>query len=155
MSSADDMPLSGSKPDPAGGAYKVATSATTTIAAAGAAVKAAGVTAGKGAKKDVTIATSNRITMDNRSKRLMHVHFEGTLDVASGTDALNAQLFKNGALIAGATSLSVAVTAGTPLAVSIDILVELVVGDFLEIFVENEDTSANVDLSTGELTVIG
>lgn len=153
MPLADDMPAS-AKPDPAGGAYNFATPAATTIAAADTPVKSAGVTAALGANKGVTITTSNRITMDRRSKRMMLVKFKGTIDVATGTVMVRAAIFKNGALVPDANTATVDVAAGTPLAVDVSILVELAGGDFLEMFVENTEGSANITL-TGQLTVVG
>ena len=173
----NDMPLQGVNPEPCGGAIKFTKPTPTPLAKAGGTKKASGTTARYGMTRDMIADTDNRLTMANRRKRLMAVSFKGTLDVASekGTkkavldaakdvidaakgvrrvpDVVTAHIFKNGSLLEGA-SHAVKVKAGSPEAVSMDILTELVVGDYLEMYVSNTGSGADVTL-TGQLQVIG
>lgn len=150
-----DMPLSG-QGDRFGGSYKVSSSAETVIATLGVPVKAAGTMVAQGDSLGVTVATTNRITWTRREPRMVFVSFRGKLDVAAAADALMAHIYKNGAALATAlNSQAVSVTAGSPLEVTISGYVEMDANDYIEVWVENEDTNANVTLTEGFVTVGG
>jgi hypothetical protein len=151
-----DMPLAGSG-DRVGGAFRVSSAAVTTIAGAGTEVKMAGTTAAAGDTVGVTVATTNRITWDNRKPGLVHVYAEGLVDIVTGTDAVVVHVFKNGVAITGAALKSEikTVTAASDLAWTISGCVEMDQGDYLELWVENSDTTENVDCAEAFMSVYG
>lgn len=148
-----DMPLS-AKEVPLGGSYKVTASAATTIGGATTPAKAAGTTAAVGASKGFTVATTNRITCNERAEALYLAVVNAALDIAAATDAVTLHLYKNGAAVAGAER-TVTVTAGTPLAVNFSSVVSLKTGDYLELWVENEDAAVNITVTEAYVSVIG
>ena len=77
-----------------------------------------------------------------------------TLDVASGADNLSVQLFKSGALITGSEQ-RVFNTAGEPSQVTAMIDTTLATGNYIEIYVENEDTTANIDVTQAYVMILG
>lgn len=148
-----DMPLS-AKGVPLGATYKVATPAATTIGGATTPVKAAGTTAAVGSVKGFTVATTNRLTCNERAEASYLVVVNGALDIAAATDAVTLHLYKNGAAVAGAER-TVTVTAGSPLAVNFSAVVSLKTGDYLELWVENEDAAVNITVTEAFVSVIG
>ena len=142
----NDMPLSGVSDHPSGGAFRFSIPATPTELPATGAVKAKGDTVQLGTARDY-LTDKNRLTATNRKARLTAVSFKGTL---SGNGVMGVHVFKNGDLLEGASAV-VKDTSGKPVAVAIDILVDLVVGDYLEMFVSGDD---EVTL-TGSLQAIG
>ncbi len=116
---------------------------TATIASAGVAVKVASTTAAKGSSHKMTLATNNRMTADWKGTRLVRVQGRFDVDVASGADALVLQIVKNGATVMFETAAQT-VTAATLKQFDIDVLIEMSNGDYIELYAENEDTTANV-----------
>jgi hypothetical protein len=151
-----DMPLAGAG-DRQGGAFRVSSAAATTISGAGTAVKMAGTTAAAGDTVGVTVAVSNRITWNDRKPGLVNVYAEGLIDVASGTDAVIVHIFKNGVAVTGAAlkSETKTVTAASDLAWTISGCVEMDQGDYLELWLENVDATANLDCAEAFMSVYG
>ena len=141
------MPAQGVSDHPCGGAFRFAIPATPTELPKTGAIKASGTTAQLGTARDYLCDTTNRLTATNRKARLTAVSFKGTL---SGSGVMGVHVFKNGDLLEGASAV-VKDTSGKPVAVAIDILTDLVVGDYLEMFVSGDD---EVTL-TGSLQAIG
>ena len=143
------MPLSGVSDHPSGGAFRFAIPATPTELPKTGAIKASGDTVQLGQARDYLI-DGNKLIATNRKARLTAVSFRGTL---SGAGAVGAHIMKNGDLIEGASYVARGKSDGA-VAVAIDILVDTVVGDYLEMFVSNTGSGADVTL-TGQLQVIG
>lgn len=147
------MPLAGSSPEPCGGAFKFTAPTPTAIAEAGTPVKAAGTTAVHGSTSQMIAVIDNRLSMICRRRRLMAAHFKGHVDISTRTDTVAVRIYKNGEPIEGAGH-AVIVKAKHPAPVDIEILTQMVVGDFLEMYVETLATTADVTL-IGQLQVIG
>lgn len=138
-----------------GGLYFSSASATT-IAAATTAVKAAGTTAalGDGASSDLTIATTNRLTWDGATRRFL-VEFSGDLShagIEGETQRCTAQLFRDGSLVTGLET-SVDVEANGRGACSFSGIVQLRPGQYIEVWVSNEEAATNVTVQSGLLSI--
>ena len=142
------MPLSGVASQPSGGAIRFTTPATPTELPATGAIKAKGKTAQLGTARDYLCDTTNRLTATNRKARLTAVSFKGTL---SGNGVMGVHVFKNGQLLDGASAV-VKDTSGKPVAVDIQILTDLVVGDYLEVWLSGDGPEITV---MGSLQAIG
>jgi adenylate cyclase class IV len=77
-----------------------------------------------------------------------------SLDVASADDIISVQLFKNGSLITGSEQRSDN-TSAKPTNIMVMIDTTLAVGDYVEIWIENEDTTANIDVTQAYMTILG
>ena len=141
------MPAQGVASQPCGGAFKFVTPATPTELPATGAVKAKGDTAQLGTARDYLI-DGNKLIATNRKARLSALSFKGTL---SGNGVMGAHVFLNGNLIEGASAV-IKDSSGKPVAVDIQILVDLVVGDSLSMYVSGDGDEVTL---TGSLQAIG
>ena len=69
------------------------------------------------------------------------------MDVAAGTDNATLHVFVNS--VSAFETNSQSITAAARKNFQIDILLDLTNGDVVEIYAENEDTTANLDASSG------
>ena len=134
-----------------GGLY-ISSAAQTTIANQGTAVKMAGTTTAF----DVQNFThsDNRLLYSGAPTSRFFVWANVTLDVATGTDNLSVQLFKDGSFITGAESRTTN-DAGLPNNVTVMASVSLATNSYIELYLENEDTTANIDATQAQMFVIG
>lgn len=134
-----------------GGLY-ISSTAQTTIAGAGTAVKMAGTTTAF----DVQNFThsNNKLLYSGAPTSRFFVWASVSLDVATGTDELSVQLFKDGSLITGADSRTVN-TATLPNNVTVMASVSLATNSYVEIYVSNIDTTENIDATQAQMFVIG
>ena len=142
------MPLQGVAAQPSGGAIRFVTPAVPTELPKTGAIKASGKTMHLGTARDYLCDTTNRLTATNRKARLTAVSFKGTL---SGNGVMGAHVFLNGNLLEGASAV-VKDSSGKPVAVAIDILTDLVVGDSLSMYVSGDGDEVTL---TGSLQAIG
>ncbi len=135
--------------------------AATTIATAGTAVKAAGTTGATTAPRDstnvsnVTIATDNRLTYTGLQRRRVMLNANVALshaDIEGATQRLGAQLFINGVFASG-SEVQVDVEANGQSTVSIHVVIELCLNDFVELYVTNEESTANVTVQQGTMSI--
>ena len=146
--------------DVAGSLY-FATAAATTIVTAGVAAKAAGTTAATTPSRrstnvsNVTIATDNRLTYTGLHRRRMLVSANVTLShagVEGETQQLGAQLLINGTDGVGSEA-RVDVEANGQGALSLHLVIELCLNDFVELYVTNEESTANVTVQQGTMSI--
>jgi len=134
------------------GSFYVSSAAQTTIAGAGTAVKMAGTTTAISTRQFTH--TDNKLLYTGQITSRFWITATVTLDVASGADNLSVQLFKSGALITGSEQ-RVFNTAGEPSQVTAMIDTTLATGNYIEIYVENEDTTANIDVTQAYVMILG
>tara|TARA_R100000306_G_C4274346_1_gene91758 strand:+ start:25 stop:504 length:480 start_codon:yes stop_codon:yes gene_type:complete len=134
------------------GSFYISSAAQTTISGAGTAVKMAGTTTAISTRQFTH--TSNKLLYTGTPTMRFLCTATVTLDVASGADVLSVQLFKNGSLITGAEQ-RVFNTAGQPSQVTVMFDLELETSDYVEIYVENEDTTQNIDVTQGYMAILG
>ena len=134
-----------------GGLY-ISTPVQTVIASGGTAVKMLGTTTAF----DVQNFThsNNKLLYDGAPTSRFFVWANVTFDIATGTDTVSVQLFKDGSLITGAESRSVN-TAALPNTVSVMASVSLATNSYVEIYIENEDTTENIDTTQAQMFIIG
>ncbi len=87
--------------------------------------------------------TDDRIDVDFIGTKYCLIQGKFSLDVASGTDALVIQVVKNASVVLF-ESASQSQTAGTPLLFTFDFYDTLSNGDYVELYCENEDATANI-----------
>lgn len=145
-----DMPLSRNYSTCAA-AMRVATPAATTIGGAATDTKASGTTAEVGTGYGFTVATTNRITYNERVTRFGTVQLHAKVDIATGTDAVSVTIMKNGSTVVAQQTVTVA--SGTAQQVFLFSPVSLDVSDYLEIFVANEDAAVNVTVTVADMVV--
>lgn len=136
-----------------GGSVYVATPAATTGSDT-APTKTAGTFAAVAGGKDVTLATTGRITATWKGKRQALVTATGTLTNGdAGLDDFEVSIFKNGAAVTGAkvTSLIQVASTKTPFAVSVSL--ELDENDYVEVFVENTAAATPAVLTVNSLVL--
>lgn len=113
-----------------------------TVATLGVAVKLVAVTTAKGNASLVTVGTDNTFTAAFTDARVLRVQGRFDVDVASGTDNLTMHIFVNGASVFETAAQSVA--AATLKLFEFDVLLTVAATETIEIYVENEDTTANI-----------
>ncbi len=143
------------------GALFFSVAAATTIVTAGTPVKAAGTTAivdddrASTDRSQVTVATTNRLTYDGTPRRRCMINADVALshaDVEGATQRLGAQLFLNGVIVQGAEAQA-DVDANGQSMVSVHAVLELCLNDFLELYVSNEESTANVTVQHGTMSI--
>ena len=139
---------------PGWGNFYISSAAQTTISGAGTAVLMAGTTTG-GSTRNFTHASPGRLTYTGTPTSRFFVIATVTLDVAAGSNIdLSVQLFRSGSLITGAEQ-RVNNTAGNPSNVVVVTDVSLATNQYIEVFVENEDDTANIDVTQANIMVFG
>ena len=113
-----------------------------TVASADVAVKVVATTTAKGDAVGFTVGTDNTLTATFEGTRLCRVRGRFDVDVASGADALTLHVYVAGASVFETASQSV--TALTLKQFEIDVLLNVANGETIEIYAENEDTTANI-----------
>lgn len=147
-----DMPAS-KKEGLIGVTTYVSAAAATTIAAATTAVKAAGTFATRMDANGVTVTTSNKVTYDGVQKRNAMFRFNGTVNVATADDNVTVEIWKNGAEVVGASASILSVTSVATFDFSF--MDEISLDDYFEIYLVNEDTTANLTLNlNAELSLV-
>ena len=134
------------------GSLYVSTPAQTTISSSGAAVKMAGTTTALSTTKFTH--TDNKLLYTGTPTSRFFVFANVTLDVASADDILSVQLFKSGSLITGAEARSDN-TSAKPTNIVVAIDTTLATNEYIEIYVENEDTTENIDVTQAYMFVMG
>ena len=134
------------------GSFYISSAAQTTISGAGTAVKMAGTTTAISERSFTH--TSNKLLYSGQRTSRFWITASVRLDVASGTDTLSVQIFKTGSLITGSEQ-RISNTAGLPSQVTVMIDTTLATGDYVEIYVENEDTTANIDVTQAYMLCLG
>ena len=137
---------------PGWGSFYISSTAQTAISSGGTAVKMAGTTTAISSTNFTH--SNNKLLYSGTPTSRFFVTVTVTLDVATGTDNLSVQIFKNGSLITGAESRTTN-TAGLPNNVTVITDVSLATNDYLEIYVENEDTTENIDVTEGSMAIMG
>lgn len=115
---------------------------TATVATMGVPVKLASTTAEAGSSNGFTVATTQRITAAFKGTRLVRVQAVLLADLETGTDAINFHIFKNGVSVFESAANSVA--SETDEYFEIDAFIEMSEDDYIEIYAENEDATANI-----------
>lgn len=143
-----------------GGALYFATPGATTIStqALANAVKAAGTTAIIGTldtdSRDVTVAVTNRLTANWRGKRLAEVSATVSLSSATaGDEEVGLQIRKNGAAITG-LNVSGEVSQADDVTLSLSGILEIDENDYVELWVYNVDSTGNITVQGGTLTIV-
>jgi hypothetical protein len=113
-----------------------------TVATLGVPVKVVAVTTAKGDASGFTVGTDNTLTATFVGTKLCRVYGRFDVDVAAAADALTLHVFVNGA--SAFETAAQTVTALTLKQFEIDVLLEITGGDTIEIYGENEDTTANI-----------
>ena len=143
------------------GALYFSSAAATTIATAGTPVKAAGTTAAISGladatdSADITIATTNRLTYTGNQRKRFFLNAEVALshaDVEGATQRCGAQLYLNGSAITGSENQADVEANGRSM-VTVSAVIEMGLDDFVEIFVSNEESTANVTAQQGTFTI--
>ena len=143
------------------GALYFSSSAATTITTAGTPVKAAGTTAAIASladatdSVDVTVATTNRLTYTGNQRKRFFLNAQVSLshaDVEGATQRCGAQLYLNGAAITGA-EVQADVEANGRSMVTVSAVIEMGLDDFVEVFVSNEESTANVTVQQGTMSI--
>lgn len=143
------------------GALYFSSASATTIATAGTPVKAAGTTAaiaGMSASTDsvdVTVATTNRLTYTGNARKRMLLNANVDLshaDVEGATQRCGVQIYLNGSAITGAENRA-DVEANGRNNLSVSAVIEMGLDDYVEIWVSNEESTANVTVQTGSFTI--
>lgn len=114
-----------------------------TVATLGVAVKLVAVTAAKGDANGFTVGTDNTLTATFTGTKLCHVKGRFLVDNETADDAITLHVFVDSASVFETAAQTV--TAATQKFYEIDVLLNITLGDTIEIFAENEDTSSNVD----------
>lgn len=136
------------------GSLSMGTPAETTISGIGDFVKAAGTTV-VGNSNNMTPDTSGRITYDGASDRHFHIVCSISMTCASNLQTLAFRIAKNGTTIA-ASQLRRRVNTGTDIgstAVHADVM--LSTGDYLELYVANNSSTANLTIEDLYLFCMG
>ena len=115
---------------------------TATVATLGVPVKLTSTTAEVGDSNGFTVAVTQRITADFVGTRLIRVQAIVFADIATGTDTINFHIYKNGTSVFESAANSVAST--TDEYFEIDTFIEMSEDDYIEIYAENEDATANI-----------
>ncbi len=137
--------------DPHGG-YSIDTPAATTIAVPGTYVKLAGTTVEDPHIYDYDMPVDNRIRYTEDIDRHAVVSADVTIKTASGTNQLIAlQIALNGAPQARSVGKALLKASGEPLSISLHWNGHLELNDYLEIWVTNETSTANVQADTMQL----
>ncbi len=124
----------------------VATPAATTIGGTTLYYKAAGTFASQGgAAQGFTVGTDNTITYTDRQTRDVVVRVVGTVTVATGDDAIKVAVYVGGAKAFEITGT----TSSSALAVDFIGAAEIDAGEKIEIYLKNDDATANLTLSAG------
>jgi adenylate cyclase class IV len=134
------------------GSFYISSAAQTTISTAGTAVKMSGTTTAISTRQFAH--ASNRLTYEGQRTSRFIIMAVVSLDVASADDIISVQLFKNGSLITGSEQRSDN-TSAKPTNIMVMIDTTLAVGDYVEIWIENEDTTANIDVTQAYMTILG
>jgi|TARA_Y100000310_G_scaffold24623_1_gene23642 hypothetical protein len=134
------------------GSFYISSAAQTTISGAGTAVKMAGTTT-QISDRQFSHA-DNKLTYTGQRTSRFIITAVVSLDVASADDIISVQLFKNGSLITGAEQRSDN-TAAKPTNIVVMIDTTLATSDYVEIYIENEDTTANIDVTQGYVMIQG
>jgi hypothetical protein len=113
-----------------------------TVASLGVAVKLVAVTTAKGDASLITVGTDNTFTTTYNGTRLLRVRGVFDIDVAAGADNLTLHVYVGGVSVF--ETAAQAVTAATLKLFEFDVLLEVAGGDAIEIYAENEDTTANI-----------
>ena len=147
MAYADDMPA-GAKTDPQYAGLYISSSAATAITALNTPLKAAGTYAALGATGRGFLAdtTNKRITRTGRETVVALVTVQFTADIETATDVIDVMIYKNGSAVTGA-KLSPNITSGTPKQAAVSALVSFDVGDYVEVWVQNTETAADITLT--------
>lgn len=137
-----------------GGIY-VSSSAETTIAAQSTYVKAAGTTASLGiTPRNVTEATTNRLTFTGASPRIFLVIATVNTLVATATQLNGVKIAKNGTVIDASEVKDYQAVAAEDQALTAMTLVSLSSTDYVEVFLGNHTDTANMTWSTGQLVAV-
>lgn len=137
------------------GAMYVSTPAATTISVAGTYVKAAGTTTIGTNNVDFTMPANNRLTYGGTDTKVFAVSVDLTFYCATGYNEMRVQIAKNGTVIAESagggkqTASGTAAVTGTAQA-----LVSLATTDYVEIWITNVTSTANITVSVGSLMAV-
>lgn len=147
-----DMPLSKDGTQ-LGTVATITSAAATTIATAEVAVKAAGTYAkafGSAESGFAVDVSGKAIDYSNRETRDVWVDFTGSVTVASGDDDVTVDIYAG-----GAAALTQTVSSSSSVsAFAIKGLVEIEAGESIEIYLTNEDTTANLTLGAGMVLAV-
>ena len=143
------------------GALYFSSASATTIATAGTPVKAAGTTAAIAGladatdSVDVTVSATNRLTYTGNQRKRFFINAQVALshaDVEGATQRCGAQLYLNGAAITGSENQADVEANGRSM-VTVSAVIEMGLDDFVEVFVSNEESTANVTVQQGTFTI--
>jgi len=138
-----------------GGIY-VSSSAATTIAEAGTAVKAAGTTASLGATpSQITEAATNRLTYTGAEPIVAHVQLTAAVTNAGDGDQLTMYIAKGGTVIAASAVSWEHVTGANDVTVSTQALVALANAEYVEAWIANEDQTVNPTVTQMQMVLRG
>lgn len=128
------------------GIMYISSSAETTISVAGTAVKAAGTTASANASSDVTVATTNRMTYTAAPTIEVIIEVAASLSCAGTNKDVAISIAKNGTVIAHSVIERGAGSANAKGAYPVLAFAELAQNDYIEVWVQNDDSTDNVTL---------
>lgn len=138
---------------PGWGGFYISSAAATTISGGGTAVKMAGTTTATGAL-NFTHA-DNKLTYTGTPTSRFFVIATVSVSVASGADNVSVQIYKDGSLITGAEQRANTSTSAAVANVVVAIDTTLATNSYLEIWLENEDATANITAHQGYMFVLG
>lgn len=113
-----------------------------TVATLGVPVKLVSTTAQKGAASGFTVGTDNTLTPLKRDTHRYRVWGRFLVDIAAATDNVTLHIFVGG--VSAFETAAQSITAATAQLFEIDQIMEIASGAAIELYAENEDTTANV-----------
>ena len=138
-----------------GGIY-VSTPASTSIAVAGTAVKAAGTTTLFGASANKwDMSTNNRLRYIGTPTRscAINASVSLSLNTAVADKLLSAQLFVDGVLVPGAINTGFAgATTVKEVNINVNAIISLATNSYVEVWVTNEDSTDNITMQKLTMT---
>lgn len=142
---------------PVYGACNLSSSAVTTIATISTPIKAAGVTAlGSAVDMDDDGGTSNRLKYLGSITRIFNIIACTSMTSVGGGDQVALYIYKNGLPITGSEVLRTTASTGSDHgAASVNAMVSMTNGDYVELWVANNSNNNNVTITKLQMTAQG
>jgi hypothetical protein len=139
---------------PVYGALYVSSAAATTLAGAATPTKASGTTASIAAHTDVTVATTNRLTYTAAPTVKVLALMAVSMTCATSTQTVAISIAKNGTQVAATIIQRKIGTGSDKGAVATFGVIELAQNDYVEMFVQNDDSTGAITLNKGIFAIL-
>jgi hypothetical protein len=140
---------------PAHGSMIVTTPAETLVVSANTPLKAAGVTGSTGTLHDFTMPVDNRLTFNGASPREVQIAASLSMTAIGNNVTISVYLARNGVVIPGSHMQQRIGTGADIQAISTSANFTLGVNDYIELWVENNSDTTNLQVEFMQMNVLG